>query len=187
MSQAPLHFVAILPPEDILSEIKAFKMAAWEKFHSRRALNSPAHITLIPPFKLEKEKQEKFDQYLSAFVAAQSPFDLTLKDFNHFDDRVIFVDIMPNQSLNQLYQDINAGIPKELELKIPKYRGFNPHITVAFRDLSRDIFRPAWAYFSALEYACKFTAKQIVMLRHNGKDWDIIRHYQLGDSSELSS
>lgn len=183
MSKAVLHFVAILPPDEILEEIKHFKEMAWEKFQSRRSLNSPAHITIIPPFMLEDQFYSDFDHHLADFFGQRLSFQIKLKNFSHFEDRVIFVDVEKSEALHALYKDINNDIPDSFQLKIPKYRGFNPHITLAFRDLAKEKFKPAWEFFSGISYTRSFLAQRVVMLRHNGKTWDIKSSYEL----ELSS
>ena len=51
-------------------------------------------------------------------------------------------------------------------------RSFRPHMTVAFRDLNKKMFREAWTHFSELQYQREFVAEQICLLQHNGKHWD---------------
>ena len=52
MSKA-LFFIGIIPHTEILDEVQEFKHYCKTRFDSSKALNSPAHITLIPPFKFE--------------------------------------------------------------------------------------------------------------------------------------
>ena len=52
------YFLAIIPPEKIEKEIYGLKELVADKFHSKAALRSPAHITLHMPF-LWKEAKEK--------------------------------------------------------------------------------------------------------------------------------
>ena len=52
-----LYYIALLPPENIRQEVTALKEHAAEAFHSSKALNSPPHITLIPPFRIEISRE----------------------------------------------------------------------------------------------------------------------------------
>ena len=52
-------FIAIVPPEPLLSEIQDIKQSIFEKHNVKGALRSPGHITLHMPFSWEEEKEEK--------------------------------------------------------------------------------------------------------------------------------
>ena len=96
------YFIAILPPPHVIKEITAFKQYASDHFDSRRAFRSPAHVTLQPPFDLNEEVVENLKNELLDFVKGQQPFSMELKDFNCFPPRVIYVNVIKTEALDQL-------------------------------------------------------------------------------------
>jgi len=169
-----LYFIAILPDVTISSELTRFKYIAGEKFNSSKALNSPPHITLVPPFKCEYAKEKEILEILRKISKTTKEFYITLNGFNKFDKKVIFVDVEKNEELYEL----KGKVMKSIESIIPELKNnsnkFHPHITIAFRDLKKEIFSEAWKYFSKMEYYRIFKADNITLLRHNGKKWQIV-------------
>lgn len=172
-----LFFIALLPPLEIQEEVTQFKQIAAKKFSSTHALNSPPHITLFPPFKLESQEVQTLQDALINFSNSQAPFPLFLKNFNTFAPRVIYIDVERAKELINLQKALINYMDTEMELKHRSRHGFNPHMTVAFRDLERTIYDDAWAYFSQQTFERFFTVDQLVLLRHNGKVWEIFKNY----------
>ena len=71
----------------------------------------------------------------------------------------------------------------ELEIVDPmsKKRPFAPHMTVAFRDLTKKNFKLAWQQFKTQELYFQFTATELTLLRHNKKRWQIHSQFPLID------
>ncbi|NEN93697.1 MAG: 2'-5' RNA ligase family protein, partial [Okeania sp. SIO3H1] len=58
-------------------------------------------------------------------------------------------------------------------------RPFSPHVTVAFRDLTKTNFRAAWLEFRERSLEFEFVASQLTLLIHNGKRWDIFQEFRI--------
>jgi 2'-5' RNA ligase len=170
-----LYFVGIMPPANIQQEVTAFKHQALERFKAGHALASPPHITLLPPF---KSNRTDFST-LGEFVRDHKPVELRLKGFDRFDQRVIFVDVRPNDALAALQKDLQLYAHYHLGIE-PEYRPFHAHMTVAFKDLKRPIFPEAFAYFSAQAYDRTFVASEITLFAYDGKTWDVQESWKLG-------
>ena len=56
---------------------------------------------------------------------------------------------------------------------------FNPHMTIANRDISKTDFAVAWKHYQDKEYKRKFMLNNISLLKHNGKNWDIHRTFDI--------
>ncbi len=169
-----LYFVAILPPEPILEEIKHFKEQIRDKYGSARALRSPAHITLIPPFHADTEQLEEVSGYLKKCAAATPEFALSLNGVGSFPPRVVFIKPDQSDKLESLQSKlISKG---DLWSKYSK-REFHPHMTIAFRDVTPEIYERIWTEYSELDYQREFTADKLTLLI-NGKDgWSVLREY----------
>lgn len=173
-----LYFLAVIPPEPVQSEIMDKKKIASKLFNSSHSLNSPAHITLIPPFYASHSEIKKFSNALKEFISSYNPIEIDLKDFNKFGNRVIFVDLLPNEELNAFQKDLFRLFKKHF----PKYKKdnrFHPHITVAFKDLHEEVFQKAWEYFNQLPYKAYFLMNHFYLLKHENKYWQVVEKYPL--------
>ena len=184
MNRSPkrLYFLAVIPPNPIQSEIMEKKKTASKLFNSSHSLNSPAHITLIPPFYANDTEIKKFNNAFKEFVSSYNPIKIDLKDFNKFGNRVIFVDVLPNEELNALQKDLFRLFKKHF----PKYKKdnrFHPHVTVAFKDLREEVFQKAWEYFNQLPYKAHFIMNHIYLLKHENKKWQVVEKYALNKIS----
>jgi 2'-5' RNA ligase len=174
-----LFFIAIIPPEPILGELLGFKHTAAEKFRSGKALNSPPHITLVPPFQWDERKLSDLLIPFFKASATSNSFYLTLDGFDHFGNKVIFVKVHEDKQMLALHRELIS----RLRLILPGMEAakrFHPHATVAFRDLTPANFIPAWDYFSTIEYLRVFHAVDFHLLRHNGNSWKPVQRFELG-------
>lgn len=175
-----VFFIAILPNLEIQREVTEFKNYAAQHFNSAHALKSPPHITLISPFRWDFDRLKSLKDSLQQFAKAQSPFFLSLQNFDCFDQRVIFVDVEDSKELENLQKALSLDLEKNIALNIADNRPFHPHMTVAFKDLKKEVFPKAWAYFSKIEYFRFFEVNSLVLLRHNGGAWEVLERYIFG-------
>jgi 2'-5' RNA ligase len=162
------YLIAILPPDPIATEIYKLKEYFRDKYSSKASLNSPAHITLHMPFEYGKE------ELLSRIHEIKfQPFNIELKNFNCFEPGVIFIDVKRNESLISLQREVASFLKAEFNIFNSNYRDqpFHPHITVAFRDLKKPMFRDAWNEFKNKNYTGLFELKHISILKHDGRFW----------------
>jgi 2'-5' RNA ligase len=173
------YFLAILAPADVSEEVTAFKQYAALNFESSRALHSPPHITLIPPFLWPAQRLTDVIMEVERVAGAVSQFGISLHNFNCFPPRVIFVDVPENKALASLQATLSQHLHQQLNLGGEDKRGFHPHMTVAFKDLRRRLFAPAWDYFSKINYERTYEVREIALLRHNNHEWEVIRRFLL--------
>lgn len=168
--QKDLYFIAILAPEPILSEVLDFKLSMQKDFGCKHALKSPAHITLFPPFRSDAYTVDEIEIELHNLVSAYNSFNISLYNFNHFSNRVLYIDIEKNIKLNILGKRVIELMGKKFTTK-PR-SPFHPHMTIATRDLTEENFSVAWKKYSSVIYKREFIAHEITILRHNGKIWE---------------
>lgn len=176
-----LFFIAVLPDETIQQEVTDFKNYLAAHFGASHALKSPPHITLFPPFKWQSNRVDALAQALDDFAVEQDSFSLTLKNFSSFPPRVLFVDVAPSEYLRSLQQDLARYLEKELHLKNDREsHGFNAHMTIAHKDLKRELYSKAWVYFSKQTYERTFLVSAITLLEHKGGRWEVYEDFELG-------
>jgi 2'-5' RNA ligase len=169
-----LHFIAIVTPDDINSQVKEWKQYMLERFHCKVALKSPAHITLIPPFPMADAALPDMKELLQPFAARRQPFTIHLKNFAAFKPRVIYANVLANEALNALQASLEATLLQSKRFPIKKEdRPFHPHVTIANRDLKKEDFPLAWQHFQQTAFEISFTADAIALLRHNNHIWEI--------------
>lgn len=184
MPEKPLYFIAIVPPEPFRNQAWKLKEHFRDRYNSKASLNSPPHITLFPPFKLVKEEQELVEA-LKDIAANFNPFMVSLENFGAFPPRVIFIDVLRNPRMDLLQQKIKKIIPEfaQKDPKLNQDRPFHPHMTLAFRDLSKEDFKKAWQEFKEEELSYSWEAESFTLLRHNGNRWEEKQEIELGKHS----
>jgi 2'-5' RNA ligase len=176
-----LFFIALLPPQDIQDYVTGIKQHFAETYNSKAALKSPPHITLQPPFEWEIYKLPALEECLINFASEHSSIPVILSGFAAFVPRVIYVDVIKTPELLSLQKDLMDCVEASLGIVDPvsKKRPFAPHMTVGFKDLSKQNFKVAWSEFEHKELHFEFTATYLTLLIHDGKRWQINSDFSL--------
>lgn len=174
MSESNRFFIALLPPPDIQDQVNAIKQHFSDRYDSRAALKSPPHITLQPPFELQLVNLPALQQCLSTFANHREPVPVKLSGFAAFPPRVIYINVLKTQELLMLQTDLMAYLETVLDIVDPvSTRPFSPHMTVAFRDLTRQNFKAAWPEFQQQALQFEFRVNYLTLLLHDGKRWNV--------------
>jgi 2'-5' RNA ligase len=175
------YFLAIVPPEPILSEAQAWKEHFKEVYNSKASFNSPPHITLHMPFRWKAKKEKLLTDTLTSFASSVKPFDLELKDFGAFPPRVVFLNVVDNNDLITLQKNLERFCKKEFQLFNANRldQPYHPHLTLAFRDLKEEMYTKAWEEFSEKKYRQSFLCNSICILKHDGVKWRVFFYAKL--------
>jgi len=179
-----MYFLAIVPPEPIRGAAHELKIHFRETYGSKAALHSPPHLTLHMPFRWKQAKESKIHEACTKAASLQRPFQLTLKNFNAFPPRVIFIDVVQNNELINFQKNLQGICRRDLNLLNAQYKDlpFHPHLTLAFRDLKKEQFRKAWEEFMNKTFEAEFVVNELTLLKHNGRNWDIHQQFKLMDA-----
>lgn len=175
------YFIAIVPPSPVYDEALEQKQYFKDHYQSKASLNSPPHITLHMPFRWREDKEAELVQQLSQFTSNIQPFNITLDNFSSFPPRVIFINVIKTPELEHLYVELKRFCKRELNLFNADYKEqpFHPHLTLAFRDLKKPNYQRAWDEFEQKKYKADFPAKNIALLKHDGKTWQVFHEFTL--------
>ncbi len=177
-----MYFIAIVAPEEIDQQVLKWKNYFKDHFGCSVALKSPAHITIVPPFWMKEDLENDLINSIREFSVTKTKFEITLQNFAAFQPKVIFVDVVKNKRLDELYQSFADFIVSQNKFPIKKDdRPFHPHVTLATRDLYKKAFQEAWEIFSKKKYEALCIVNGISLLRHNKKNWDVIFTSQYED------
>lgn len=173
-----LYFIAIIPHSELRDEIRAVKERMRDQYGAGHALKSPAHITLQMPFKRPPSGEKDISIALRKFASGERPFRVELNGYGAFVPRVIFIKIVepgPVKSLHRRLRDVlltETGFGRDEIMN-----DVQPHVTVATRDLTREAFSDAWPEMKDEEFVSSFEVRSIYLLRHNGRNWDILEEF----------
>lgn len=174
-----LYFLAIIPDGEIREEVLLLKQLALEKFGTKAALRSPAHITLHMPFKWRTDREQILIDTLNRFNFPEFPVSIEADGFGFFEPRVIFIKILENDLIRKLQKELSTYVRRELNIFNADYKDkpFHPHMTIAFRDLKKSIFPEAESFFMGKKYQANFQINEICLLKHSGKIWEEFRYF----------
>lgn len=173
-----LYFLALIPPGEVFEQINIIRQYVAAKYNCKQALKSPPHITIEPPFKYAKVKEDylfdKLEQLNKSLPHKTIPIELM--NYDIFPPRVIFIDVINNPILTETYQFVHSFVKNHLGIvKDLPPRPFHPHITIAFRDvkeyLCTCIMEDIQMHFPI---HIQFTVRKITMLRYNNNQWNIL-------------
>ena len=186
MTDESLYFIAIVPPGVISGQITGFKQAVREKYGSGHALRSPPHITLHMPFGWRDKKYHKLQSTLEAVSAPMRPFEIELDGFGGFEPRVVYVQVTGTPELEACQGQVRWAMRSLQVLNADyKQKAFQPHITIAFRDLKKAQYYQVMEEYAQRKYAARFVAGSLVLLRHHHvqgqpPEWRIHQRFVFG-------
>jgi len=161
-----LYYIGAICPEDVNEKVSVYKQYMLDKYGSRAAQKSPAHLTIVPPFKAEEDMEKRLDDFVATYNFSLIPFEIQLKGFNHFTNSVLFVDALPNEALNSMEQELNtqftAAFPSIIFRTKPM---FHPHVTIATRDIPENRFEEIWDYFQQQEIEVAYLCKAVSLMK----------------------
>ena len=178
-----LYFIAIIPKRELREKITAFKQDFAKRFNSKYALRVFPHITLKAPFKFSPDMHEELLRWFNDLHILQKQFSIQLKNFGAFENKrnpVVFVQPIITKELQSLQQQLissfNSVFPGNIH---PTDLDFHPHMTIAYRDLSFEMFKQAWNEYKHKSFNATFEVDAIYLLQHDSKKWNIISTHNL--------
>ena len=179
-----LYFIAIIPPDEICEAVTNVKQEFAHRFKSSKALKVIPHITLKAPFKFSPEDHTTLLRWFALTPASVHPFRQELKNFGSFANKrnpVIFIEPVMNESLAVLQKNVINHFIKAFgknQVAQNEFK-FNPHMTVAYRDLLFPQFKIAWEEYETKKFEAIFEVSSFHLLQHDGKKWNSIKQFVL--------
>ena len=175
-----MYFIAVVFKGELGEEITALKNYMDKSYQTRKALNSPPHITLVPPFKLEAELEPSIIETIRDLITGTELFDITLNGFGAFTPRVLFIQPERNEALSILHKKLQSGLANKYSAIKVDERPFPPHVTIGFRDLTVNNFRKAWRDLKDKPFHRTQSFSTVALLKHNGKKWELLQEIGFG-------
>ncbi len=181
-----LYMVALVPPKKLVERLEEVRQEFASNYNCKAALKTPVHLTLVPPFQLEVEKEEELVAALKAGEELNR-FAVELKDYGTFlENEVLFVSVNPSVELSVLQQAVKAWVHEGFEVseKYHNHEEYHPHITIGRKDIPKGRFADAAKEYAELRFAAKFENKAFYLWKHNGKIWEVHTRFPLKPAVE---
>src|SRR4051812_23130514 len=107
-----LYFIALIPPSPIYDEALKQKNHFKENYNSKASLNSPPHITMHMPFRWKEEKENDLVKKIGSFFKEYDPIKVCLDNFSAFPPRVIFINVVKSEALDDFQKSIHRFFKK---------------------------------------------------------------------------
>jgi 2'-5' RNA ligase len=169
-----LYFAALLLPADAASRINEVKDYFAERYGWKVALRSPAHITLIPPFRMHPSMEEEWCTAMDALCIQLQTISIDAKGWGHFGKRTLFLEPQLTPGLSALKKAADNFVRAHPQFGASvDDRRFHPHVTVANRDIGPGEFAEALAWLETQSFPRSWEAAGITTLRYGQKKWDV--------------
>lgn len=179
------YFVGLLLPPAFESQFNTLKQGIAAQFQVKYALHAPAHLTLKMPFRYKESKERELGIRLTTLLETQEPFQILLASIGHFGRRNIHQQVAPSESLFQLQMTLRSFCKRSLNLvEELSDRNFQPHVTLAYKDLKPIHFEEVLAFARKNAYQGKFLVEQAYLLKKVEGRWKVMAPLIFGGNSE---
>lgn len=171
-----LYSVALLPPPNIVNEVRKMKLQLKERIGWYGSSNSQAHITVCE-FEDEGLYLKAWQEQLEKFAATMSSFEVHFDQLAMFSGGGMFLKpefnsaVSMNSLMKKLYKRTAA---------LPSWKTGWPHMTIA-RTLNPFQVAQAAKVFKSMKMDIGFECAQLCLRRHNPErgQFDIMQIYRL--------
>ncbi len=151
------------------------KFNTW-KIHEKL----PPHITVF--YLSEVEEIEAVKDFLKIWIHDKKvPGNFIIRDFDHFDDRVVFAKVEPDLSVRNMAEDLIKKIKEIPGMTQEDFPIWHPHATLANK-LSPEEINTVWEYVQTLErpnFILPFN--NVTIFRFEGDmKWGVEESFKLG-------
>ncbi|MCR4733810.1 MAG: 2'-5' RNA ligase family protein [Treponema sp.] len=176
------HFLGVLIPEDITLTLEDCRRYMKEAYGCKSGYGTPIHVTLVPPFHLPEEYKTEdliaaIEEMLSEVKCEKSEkglgFTARINNFDAFGDRTIFAKVERDEKWVSLRDKVLAAVLKAAPASTKKdKRPFQPHLTVANRDIPAGASVEALKVMNELELVEAFPVDNITIFERHGGKWE---------------
>lgn len=152
----------------------------FDKFKAKSS-RLPAHFTIKAPFEYDGNIED-LDKCLQQFCQEEKAEPYKITGFNHFDDRVIFMDVQMSEEAKELHDRLIDKLSTIPYIKFNRKDGKGKifHVTVTSKRI-QPIFNDVWNYVSKKKcnYDCSFNNIRIYIWEDSS--WKLYNEYNIKD------
>ena len=169
------HFIGVLLPEDITLTLEDCRRYMNEVYGCKSGHGTPIHVTLVPPFGLQEEYSTA--DLISAIEKEVLPqglgFTAHIDNFDAFGDRTLFANVVAGDAWTRLRDKTVQAILNACPVCTKKdKKPFQPHATVANRDIPVGIMTKVLQVMNELNLVEDFPVDNITIFERKGNRWE---------------
>ena len=170
------HFLGVLVPDDLTLTLEDCRRYMNRTYGCKSGYGTPIHVTLVPPFRLPDEyRTEDIVRALKEDVlpwAEKLAFTAHVSNFDAFGDRTVFAKVDTDEKWTQLRDKTVSAVLKAAPGATKKdSRPFQPHLTVANRDIPQGASVKALQALNKIELFEDFPVDNITIFERRGGKW----------------
>lgn len=139
----------------------------------------PAHFTIKAPFEINKDISD-LENTLDDFCSKEKATEYKIKGYNHFDDRVIYMDVKMSDEGKKLHDRLIDNLTPIDYINFDKKDGKDKifHVTISSKKI-RTIYDELWDYVN--KYPCNFNClfDNITIYKWENNTWNLHREFLL--------
>ena len=169
------HFIGVLLPEDITLTLEDCRRYMHEVYGCKSGHGTPIHVTLVPPFRLQEEYSTA--DLISVIEKEVLPkglgFTAHINNFDAFGDRTLFASVVAGDAWTRLRDKTVQALLNTCPGCTKKdKKPFQPHATVANRDIPAGVMAKAIQVMNELNLAEDFLVDNITIFERKGNRWE---------------
>lgn len=150
----------------------------FNKFKSRSS-KLPAHFTIKAPFEYDGDIKDLEESILKV-TNSYNPAKYTIKGYNYFDNRVIYMDVKMSHEGQLLHDRLIDELSKIPYIEFNKLDGKEKvfHVTLASKKI-RNIFNEIWDYVNTIpcSFECEFN--NVCIYKWEDNTWKLYRNFKI--------
>lgn len=161
------YFIGITLPDELNRIVESERKWMRVNCGCSSGMKTAPHITLIPPF--FSSFGDEYLRYIFSRFTFPS-FCLHVSGHSSFGHRTIFVNVEKSKELTKLKNDITQILRRE-KIEIKNEKNFNPHITIANRDIEEKYFIPSMEYLNDDKIDITFEVSSFMLFTRKDYLW----------------
>ena len=151
---------------------------ALEKFNVKSS-KLPAHITLKAPFETE-ESIEILENQIEKYIKDKKAIPYEIKGFKHFDDRVIYMNVIENKEMRDFHKGFVKAIKEVNYISFGSHEGENAifHVTVSSKKVSF-VFDEMWQWINKFNCDYKILLNNICIYKWQDNTWKLHKIFEV--------
>ena len=148
----------------------------FQKFNAKSS-KLPAHFTIKAPF--EYDDIEELEEVLQNFCKTHKRASYKIKNYNHFDNRAIYMEVIMSKEGKKLHDDLFDKLNKISYINFGEKDGKDKifHVTISSKKI-QTIFDELWDYVNSIpcDFDCEFDNVSIFKWKNN--TWILHKEYK---------
>ena len=148
----------------------------FQKFNAKSS-KLPAHFTIKAPF--EYDDIDELEEVLQNFCKTHKRASYKIKNYNHFDNRAIYMEVIMSKEGKKLHDDLFDELNKISYINFGEKDGKDKifHVTISSKKI-QTIFDELWDYVNSIpcDFDCEFDNVSIFKWKNN--TWILHKEYK---------